>query len=154
MAKVGPQPIFTDSEWQTRFLAMVHIGMPAWRAAEACGVHRATYFMWARKGGHPDSAESQDWVSPEEADPVYRDFIMKVLEEEAGSLHKVTETVYQKAEKDGEFGLKFLRHRWPEHWSPTRKEATPPVVAEQPILVQMTVEEFRRFQKEKSEDEG
>lgn len=149
MAKDGPPPIFTDEEWQTRFLAMVHVGLPPYRAAEACGVSRATYFIWARKGGHPDAAESRDWVSPDEADPVYRDFILKVLETEAGSLHQITETVYQRATRDGEFGLKLLKHRWPEDWNPNRKQVTTTVVPDgPPVVITMTSAEYLKMREE------
>jgi hypothetical protein len=130
---------------------MVQIGLPPYRAAEACNVSRQVYFVWARKGGHPDSAESQDWVPPDEADPIYRDFIAKVLATEAASVHQVTETCYQKAQADGEFGLKFLKHRWPEEWNPNRKQATTVVVQDSPPI-QMTAEEYMKARQQMREE--
>ncbi len=152
----GPPPTFTESDWLTRFLAMVHIGMPAYLAAEACGVSRQTYFMWARKGGHSDFIESAGWIDPEDGDPLYVEFVQKLLEAEAGSLHKVTATVYQKAETDPEFGLKWLKHRHPEHWNPSRNTTPTVVVASgtdstRGVMVSVPYEEYQRLQQERKD---
>lgn len=149
----GPDPKCGDPDFVDKYLALVTDGLQPYRACEACGVSRITFYKWWRLGGGASVSDNADFVQPEDAQEPYKSFVARTLEVEARLLAEINRTVTQKSKTDAEFALRVLRSRYPEDWGPTRHTA-PTVVAEQPILVQMTVEEFRRFQKEKSEDEG
>lgn len=152
MSRELGKPTKMTDEFVTKYLALVRIGIPPYLAAEELELGRVTLFEWLKKGGYPRYKGLPRWVSPDQAQEPYSSFVEQTLQAEAKSHNKVATVVYKKAEKDADFGLKWLRFRYPDNWHPNRNE-TPQVVEVQQQIV-MTYEDFKRLQQERAEGDN
>jgi glycine cleavage system regulatory protein len=77
----------------------------------------------------------------------YAGFVLSTLQTEAAFIGAVTKTVSQKAKVDAEHGLKLLRYRNPEDWSPTRKQAVATIIpGNDGPVIQMSLADFMEAQ--------
>lgn len=143
----GPDPAFLNPDWMERFLGYVADGLPPYRACEAVGVSRYSFWKWWRLGGGASVEDHVEWQHPEDAREPYLSFVNQTNAAEAGLVAAITRTVTQKAKTDGEHGLKVLKSRYPEDWNVNRN-AAPTVVMQDAPSVQMSLDDFRLMQKQ------